>query len=1021
MATKTWIYAGATGANWGTAANWSPAAVPLAADDVIFNNTYNGNCTISVNATCKSLVMTGYTGTLSGTTFTLAINGADGSFQSLVFSPGMTLTYNGTITFAGTSVTGNIYTSGKIIQGNVTFSGSGSNWYTYDDFITLSTSTLTLTQGNLQPYYGFSVGLFVSTGSLVRSSTGNGQTFSITGIGTIWNVTGTNCSLSNFLSYEFNDATSSSKTITQTLAVASIPQNAMYITGSGTGSYTITGNLFYFSILNTGGASVSFGVSNFYYLLFTDSYPGPGVVNSNVNLNSAANAVTFNTDGGSLTLSTAMTITASPPITISHPGISNHVFFTFNGKTLTGNITINQAGTPSFGLIVNDTFYLSGTLTLTAGYFYPQTSFIGNVSVTGTAARTFGNGYDLYLTGSGTLITATTTTNLGWGIASIYVWGGQVASRTLTFNTVVYPGSGYCELGGTGAGAITLAVATTGDPRVYVTNTGGATVSFTTGNMAELIFSGETNVVLNNAAGNTLTIDGDLTFVSTMATPIATPSFAFKGLGYALANNSRITLAGKSLVTGTVTLNDTLSSSGALTGTFTFVDVFTTNATVTITSCGSTNFNANSTINASQLILTAGTLNFGSYTHNIFVFSSSTSSARTINFGTSTVNITGSGQTIWNTGTTTGLTISGTNPTINLTYSGSAATRTISSGLIAEANAINVNVTNGSDTVAISTANYKTVNFTGFSGIISLSSASFYGDLTLSATATSVSGGLLTFLGTSVTQTITSNGLTITLGTGIIINSATTTVQNSGTLTITGTLTVTSGTLSVNANLSIGSSSAFTLTAGTINVNNGANITCGSFASSVANTRTINMGWGTWTLTGTGTIWNVLATSLTFNAQQSRIVMTNTSVTACTFAGGGLTYYTVELAKGSSTAATTISGNNTFANFIDNTSTAAHTITFASSSTQSFYKFNVRGSAGNLITMNRPAAPTPILAKIGKGIVCYCDYITLGVLTPSPATNTWYIGANSSIGSSTGFIATAAPSSQSLLGAGGVG
>jgi hypothetical protein len=230
------------------------------------------------------------------------------------------------------------------------------------------------------------------------------------------------------------------------------------------------------------------------------------------------------------------------------------------------------------------------------------------------------------------------------------------------------------------------------------------------------------------------------------------------------------------------------------------------------------------------------------------------------------------------------------------------------------------------------------------------------------------------------------------------------------------------GVVTVNTNFNITSLTMGAFT-GTLDfsVNNNSP-TMGTFSGTGVGTRTLNMGAGTWTITGTGTCWNIgTSTNMTLNAQQSRILMTNTSATACGFSGGNLTYYTLELAKGSSTATTTISGSNTFANFIDNTSTAAHTITFASSTTSSFYRFNVRGTAGNLITMNRPAAPTPVLAKLGKGIVCYCDYITLGNLTPSPATNAWYIGANSSIGTSVGFIATAAPSSQSVLGAGGVG
>ena len=1035
MATKNWIYAGPTGANWGTAANWSPAAVPLAADDVIFNNTYNGNCNISVNATCKSLVMTDYTGTLSGTTFTLTINGADASSQSLVFSTGMTLTYNGTITFAGTSITGYIYTNGKIIQGNVTFSGSGSNWYTYDDFITLSTSTLTLTQGNLQPYYGFSVGLFVSTGSLVRSSTGNGQPFSVTGIGTIWNVTGTNCSLTNFTSYVFSDATSSAKTITQTLAVAAIPQIPMYITGSGSGSYTITGNLYYFSILNTGGASVSFGVSNFYYLLFTDTYPGPGVVNSNVNLNSAANTVTFSTDYGGLTLSPDMTITASPPIVISNPG-TTYVVFKCNGKTLTGNITISQTNS---SLYADDTFYLSGTLTLTAGSFTATAaaSYIGNLSSSGTTAKSFTNA-DLYLTGSGALITA--VSSLSWSNNSIYVWGGQTSARTLTFGTLIYPQNGYCELGGTGSGAITLAVATTGDPRVAVTNTGGATVSFSTGNMAELIFRGGTNVVLNNAASQTLTIDGDLTFVSTMGTPVATPLFVFKGIGSSLLYNSRITLAGKSLVTGTVTLND--SSWGAGLGTFTFVDAFSSNAAVTVTSAGAVNINgafscsaftqttgtvtANAGITTSgQFTLTAGTLNLGSSTHNINLFNSSNANPRTIDFGTSTVNITGSGVTIWTTSTTTSLTVLGTSPTINCTYSGSVGTRTITVGLPTEANAINVNVTNGSDIANISAANFKTLNFTGFSGSTTIANSGFYKDLTLSPTQTLTTVGSLTFSGTSVTQTITSNNLTIPTAT-ITINSATTTVQNSGSLTITGAILISTGTFNINGNLTIGSASAFTFTAGTINANNGANITSGTFSSSVANTRTLNMGSGTWTLTGTGAIWNINGTSITLNPGQSRIVTTDTSATTNTFTStGSLTYYTIEYARGGGGGRfdflSSIGNSITITNFIDRTSTAAHIIAFGAG-TFNFYKFNVRGSgAAALITISRSGTNSPTITKVGQGIVPYCDYLTIvsTTLTASPA-STWYAGANST-GSGTGWVMTAAPSSRSLLGSGGVG
>jgi len=596
MAIKTWI--ATTDSTWGTAASWSPAAVPTAGDDVIFNSSASGQCSVDAGATCRSVVMTGFAGVFTGSS-SIAVTGSnDGgintggsTFVCSAVGPTSNFTYNGALTFTVTNGSGFIYCNGKSFNGPINFSSTTGYWAMLDVFTTTS----------------------------------------------------------------------------------SITHNAGFL-------------------------------------------------------------------------------------------------------------------------------------------YFSQDSYIGSISTSNANVRTFQVDGSLYLTGSGTLINSGVSTNLSWNSFGIYIIGSQTLARTLTFNTVVYPGNGYVELGGTGSGSITLAAGTTGDPKVNVTNTGGAVVSFSTSTINELVFSGGTNVVWSNAASQTLTIDGNLTLVSTMGTPTLTPSFIFKGIGSSNLYTSIITLAGKSLVTGTVTLNDSSWSAGS--GIFTFVDAFTCNAAVTITSCASTNINVN----------------------------------------------------------------------FNLTL-------------------------------------------------------------------------------------------------------------------VTNTLT---------------------LTAGTLNVNNGANVTCGLFVSSVANTRILNMGWGTWTLTGTGTIWNMNATSITFDAGQSRIVMTNISATACTFAGGGLTYYTVELAKGSSTAITTISGNNTFANFIDNTSTAAHTISILGQTTQSFYRFNVRGTAGALVNINRSGSGTTTLTKVGKGIVCYCDYITLGTLTGTPA-STWYIGANSSIGTSTGFIATAAPSSQSLLGGGGVG
>ncbi|MBK6619323.1 MAG: T9SS type A sorting domain-containing protein [Saprospirales bacterium] len=70
---KTWD--GSSDANWGTAANWTPAGVPLAGDDVVIPNNFN--VTVNVAAVCASLTL--QTG---GNTTTLSVNAG----QSLTVS-----------------------------------------------------------------------------------------------------------------------------------------------------------------------------------------------------------------------------------------------------------------------------------------------------------------------------------------------------------------------------------------------------------------------------------------------------------------------------------------------------------------------------------------------------------------------------------------------------------------------------------------------------------------------------------------------------------------------------------------------------------------------------------------------------------------------------------------------------------------------------------------------------------------------------------------------------------------------
>jgi len=241
------------------------------------------------------------------------------------------------------------------------------------------------------------------------------------------------------------------------------------------------------------------------------------------------------------------------------------------------------------------------------------------------------------------------------------------------------------------------------------------------------------------------------------------------------------------------------------------------------------------------------------------------------------------------------------------------------------------------------------------------------------------------------------------------------------------------GAVNINANFSLTLvTNTLTITAGNLNVNNGANITCGLVSCLNAGVRTINMGSGTWNLTGVGIVWNFAsATNTTINAQQSRILINDTSNNAITFASGNsssFTYYTVEFARGASTGTISITSGGsggittTFANFINNTSTAAHTMSFTSGAILAFYKFNVKGrSSSALISLNRSVSSATNFIKLGQGIVSNADNLTIGagqqICTPGL---TWYAGAGST-GAPNSWLSGNAPSSQSLLGSGGVG
>ena len=216
-------------------------------------------------------------------------------------------------------------------------------------------------------------------------------------------------------------------------------------------------------------------------------------------------------------------------------------------------------------------------------------------------------------------------------------------------------------------------------------------------------------------------------------------------------------------------------------------------------------------------ILTNGTLDLNNLTFTTGFFTSANSNIRTIAFGTGNITLIGSGIGVWNNSTATNFTYTGT-PTVNLTYSGSVGTRTISSGQTSssgtETNSLNFNISAGTDIILFTaTARVKNVNFTGFAGTLSGSSAlQCYGNLTYSAGMTVAAATNATiFRATSGTQLITTNAQTLDLP-----------LQFNGI----------GGTFAFQDALTQGSTKAFTINNGTVQLKAGVTSTVGALATS---------------------------------------------------------------------------------------------------------------------------------------------------------------------------------------------
>jgi len=410
--------------------------------------------------------------------------------------------------------------------------------------------------------------------------------------------------------------------------------------------------------------------------------------------------------------------------------------------------------------------------------------------------------------GTGTVFTGATTYSVS-GTPLILVTNATATARTITAGSV------------TEANSISFNI-----------NNGGSTLTVT-GAVRDLIFSGSFAASFPGSfPNNALTIYGNLTFKSGMTITAGGNTRTFA----ATSGTQKITSA-------TLNLDFPITFSG--TSTYQLQDALsvgtTSSRTITFTS---------GTLDLNGFVLT----NFG-------IFSSSNSNTRSIIFGggnyTNTLNTTTTvvGMTIG-----TGFTYTGT-PTFNITGNTTSITTTVSITSGIETNSLNINVSSGAGTVALS-GTFKNINLTGFTGTLSNSTRTIYGNLIITSGITTLTAGtsVTTFAATNGTQQITSGTKILDFP---ITFSGTATYQLQDALAV-GTAT----------------SRAIILTSGTLDLNNFTLTNFGTFTSNNTNTRSIAFGTtGSIVITrsGSATYWSMAdLTGFTYTGT-SNVQITNGS------------------------------------------------------------------------------------------------------------------------------------------------
>jgi len=456
----------------------------------------------------------------------------------------------------------------------------------------------------------------------------------------------------------------------------------------GTGGGTTTPNLNDDAVINAASGSgtltltANTTVNSINFTGFTGTFAGTSTLSISMSSNANNNNFALILGGNH---------TYSGNINFSYPSTNFGADINCNGIFHKGNMTFPLTGVLGDWYGYNNFTYepirLTGALIITYGYVYSDEIYSGTISSSNSNQRGV-SVFNLYLSGSGALITQSTQTNIYWDVTNVYLTNTTATAKSFSIDRATYITNLYLQGSGASLTTFTFALNLFDYPNVIISKTGGS-FSFSTSYILDLIFIEGSTITW--AGVSTINVYRDVTLCNSMNISTSNP-LTFAGAVYGITYQT-LTTFGKTF-TGALSINDNAYSQTNLTVNGNYISTAGGSA-ISITSGSGVIFNnavqlINGGINisglasvsffdirffggiisATNLSITEAYVELGSSTitgtltlttgsllflpnsvHNINIFTSSSSiNVRSLDLGiNTTINLTGNTTNIWNT------------------------------------------------------------------------------------------------------------------------------------------------------------------------------------------------------------------------------------------------------------------------------------------------------------------------------------------------------------------------------------